>query len=101
MDCHHCLFKYKSRHHVHCSRLYNSHTSDHGLPNTVHSDKGSQLVAAGNEVVNFEWDIIARRTSVHGTKWVFAPAGAQWRNGAIEIFVKKIKKSFHILYSKT
>ena len=80
---------------------YNSHTSDHGLPNTVHSDKGSQLVAAGNEVANFEWDIIARRTSVQGTKWVFAPAGAQWRNGAVEIFVKKFKKSFHILYAKT
>ena len=26
---------------------YNSHISDHGLPNKVHSDKGSQLVAAG------------------------------------------------------
>jgi len=80
---------------------YNSHTSDHGLPNYVHSDKGSQLVAAGKEVANFNWNDIAKSSSLQGTSWDFAPAGAQWRNGAVEIFVKKFKKSFELLYGTT
>ena len=80
---------------------YSSHMSDHGIPTTVHSDKGSQLVAAGKEVANFDWYSIARKSSVQGTNWMFAPAGAQWRNGAVEIFVKKFKRSFELLYSKT
>ena len=67
---------------------YNSHISDHGLPTNVYSDKGSQLVAAEKEITNFEWDVIARRASTQGTSWKFAPAGGQWRNGAVEIFVK-------------
>ena len=85
----------------HFMLAYNSHTSDHGLPNKVHSDKGSQLVAAGKEVTNFKWDAIAKRASTQGTNWIFAPAGGQWRNGAVEIFVKKFKKSFEVLYGKT
>ena len=68
---------------------YNSHTSDHGIPFYVHSDKGSQLIAAGKEVANFNWDDIARTSSLQGTKWDFAPAGAQlctveeWSCGSI------------------
>ena len=80
---------------------YNSHISDHGIPTLVHSDRGSQLVAAGKEVADFDWDSIASKSSSQGTNWKFAPAGAQWRNGAVEIFVKKFKKSFEILYNKT
>ena len=80
---------------------YSSHISDHGLPTNVHSDKGSQLQAAGREVANFEWDVIAQTASIQGTTWEFAPTGAQWRNGAVEIFVKKFKKSFEILYGQT
>ena len=79
---------------------YNSHISDRGLPSMVHSDRGSQLVAAGKEI-EFDWDCIAQRSSIQGTNWEFTPAGAQWRNGAVEIFVKKFKKSFELLYSKT
>ena len=80
---------------------YNSFISDRGTPTTVHSDRGSQLVAAGKEVIEVDWDCIARKTSAQGTNWDFAPAGAQWRNGAVEIFVKKFKKSFELLYHKT
>ena len=80
---------------------YNSHISDRGLPSTVHSDRGSQLVAAGKDMVDFDWDSIAHKSASQGTNWNFTPAGAQWRNGAVEIFVKKFKKSFEILYSKT
>ena len=80
---------------------YNSHISDHGLPTNVHSDKGSQLVAAEKEIANYEWEVIAKRASTQGTSWKFAPAGGQWRNGAVEVFVKKFKKSFEVLYKKT
>ena len=80
---------------------YNSHISDHGLPTKVHSDKGSQLVAAEKELTNFDWDVIAKRASTQGTTWTFTPAGGQWRNGAVEIFVKKFKKSFEVMYRKT
>ena len=40
---------------------YSSHMSDHGIPTMVHSDRGSQLVAAGKEVANFDWDSIASK----------------------------------------
>ena len=79
---------------------YNSHISDRGIPSLVHSDRGSQLVAAGKEI-EFDFDCVAERSSSQGTNWDFTPAGAQWRNGAVEIFVKKFKKSFELLYAKT
>ena len=80
---------------------YDSHVYDRGVPANVHSDKGSQLVAAGKEVMDVDWEAVAKRYSANGTSWNFAPAGAQWRNGAVEIFVKKFKASFQILYEKT
>ena len=80
---------------------YNSHISDHGVPSLVHSDRGTQLVSAGKELTEFDWESIASKSSSQGTNWIFAPAGAQWRNGAVEIFVKKFKKSFELLYSKS
>ena len=58
-------------------------------------------MAAGKEVMNVDWDTITKCCSAKGTIWNFTPAGAQWRNGAVEIFVKKFKKSFEVLYSKT
>ena len=70
---------------------YNSHISDHGIPTLVHSDRGSQLVTAGKEVAEFDWDSIASKSSSQGTNWKFTPAGAQWQNGAVEIFVKNSK----------
>ena len=80
---------------------YDSHVYDRGVPANVHSDKGSQLVATGKEVMDVDWKAVAKRYSASGTSWNFAPAGAQWRNGAVEIFVKKFKASFQLLYSKT
>ena len=73
---------------------YNSFTSDRGHPNLVHSDRGTQLVAASKEVAEFDWNAIASESAIKGTSWKFTPAGAQWCNGAVEIFVKKFKKSF-------
>ena len=81
---------------------YQCHTSHCGDPSLVHSDRGSQLVAAHKEIsddpLRYNWDDIAATTSRNGTTWNFTPAGAQWRNGAAESFVKKFKHSFHHLY---
>ena len=83
---------------------YVSHVSKHGSPSFVHSDGGSQLVAAKkelcNDILKYDWDAIAAATSYQGTTWKFAPAGGQWRNGAAESFVKKFKQSFTISTEK-
>ena len=80
---------------------YDSHVYVHGVPCYVHSDKGSQLQAAGKEIMSVDWEAVTKRCSANGTTWNFCPAGAQWRNGAVETFVKKFKKSFEVLYSNT
>ena len=84
---------------------YSSHTSVRGHPLYVHSDRGSQLVAAHKDLsvdhLQYDWDHIAQSTSHNGTVWKFAPAGAQWRNGVAEAFVKKFKLSFYHMYRDT
>ena len=84
---------------------YSSHVSVRGIPLFVHSDRGSQLVAAHKDLSDdpllYDWDEIATSTSSQGTKWEFAPAGGQWRNGVAEAFVKKFKLSFYHLYKNT
>ena len=84
---------------------YSSHVSIRGNPTYVHSDRGSQLVAARKELcdepLQYDWNKIASSTERAGTTWNFAPAGAQWRNGSVEAFVKKFKLSFLNLYRET
>ena len=69
-----------------------------GIPRRVHSDRGSQLISAAGEIENieFDWDTISGHSKGQ-TKWSFCPAGAQWRNGSVEAFVKKFKKTL-VLY---
>ena len=74
---------------------WEQHTSDCGNPLTVHSDRGSQLVAASKEVEDrpdLDWDEIANMNEGK-ISWNFCPSGAQFRNGATEIYVKKVKRS--------
>ena len=84
---------------------YGIHVSQHGIPLFVHSDRGSQLIAAKKELcedpLRYDWDAIAASGLQQGTTWKFCPAGAQWRNGATESFVKKFKQSFYHLYRET
>ena len=84
---------------------YETHYNCRGIPSFVHSDRGSQLVAAQKELaeepLKYDWDSIASKAMKQGTKWEFAPSGAQWRNGATESFVKKFKHSFLHLYNNT
>ena len=74
---------------------WDQHVSDCGHPRLVHSDRGSQLVSAAEELKarpEYDWDFISKTTAGDST-WKFCPAGAQFRNGATEIFVKKVKRS--------
>ena len=84
---------------------YNTHVSQRGIPLIVHSDRGSQLVAAKKELcddpLRYDWDAIAAATAQEGTSWKFTPAGGQWRNGATVSFVKKYKHSFYHIYKDT
>ena len=72
--------------------------SECGIPRRVHSDRGSQLVSAAEEIdlPEFNWDIISKENKGQ-TTWNFCPSGAQWRNGAVEAFVKKFKKSLELM----
>ena len=84
---------------------YTNQVEQRGVPSMVHSDRGSQLVAAqkqlGAEQLHYDWDAIAQASARKGTTWKFTPPGSQWRNGAAEAFVKKFKASFHHLYKDT
>ena len=84
---------------------FSSHASQRGQPSFVHSDRGSQLVAAQKNLADdspkYDWDLISSNSAKYGTTWKFAPAGAQWRNGATEAFVKKFKRSFSHMYQHT
>ena len=72
--------------------------ADCGVPRKVHSDRGSQLIsAAGNiDVPEYDWELISS-SSKGQTSWTFCPSGSQWRNGAVESFVKRFKMSL-VLY---
>ena len=70
--------------------------ADHGQPLVAYSDRGTNLVSAaregGDTVPSYDWDKIAG-CSKGKTEWKFHPSGSQFRNGAVEIFVKKFKRS--------
>ena len=71
--------------------------SDCGIPRRVHSDRGSQLISAAGEidVPDFNWEVISQGSRGQ-TTWTFCPSGAQWRNGSVESFVKRFKKSLEL-----
>ena len=75
---------------------WDTFVADHGDPSTCHSDRGSQLLAAAKwnpdmELPGYDWDLVA--TGTPKTEWFFTPAQAQFRNGGVEIFVRKFKRT--------
>ena len=84
---------------------YVRYTSNCGRPALIVSDRGTQLVKAGNmmnneslDVGNWDWSRIVDATAKSGTNWKFVEAGCQWRNGLVERQVAAVKKSMsHIL----
>ena len=76
-------------------------TSRSGIPRTVVSDKGSQLVKGSIKVEekdkpsnSYDWKLVMSRDS--RTKWIFVTAGGQHRNGLAEATVKVMKKSLNL-----
>ena len=73
------------------------YASMRGWPKTIHSDKGTQLVGASNElkqsIVNLNWEKIQVYGHKRGTTWNFTPADAPWYNGATEALVKTVKRA--------
>ena len=70
-----------------------------GKPQSVVSDRGTQLVRAGmvlaekEKPANWKWEDVVRQNST--TNWEFVPVGSQHRNGLSESLVKVFKKSLH------
>ena len=76
-------------------------TSRSGIPRTVVSDKGSQLIKGSIKVEEkdmpnnkYDWKHVMSRDS--RTKGVFVTAGGQHRNGIAEATVKVMKKSLNL-----
>ena len=70
-----------------------------GWPRKIHSDNGTQLVAASKELINavkdLDWDMIKRYGIKYKTEWEFSPADAPWQNGATEALIKPIKRALN------
>ena len=76
---------------------WDSFVADHGQPLVAYGDRGTNLTSAAKEggetdVPSYDWDNIAG-SSQGKTDWQFHPAGSQFRNGAVEVFVKKFKRT--------
>ena len=73
--------------------------SRHGWPAKLHSDQGSQLKCASQELKNFvnKLDIssIRKLAASKGFEWNFVPPEAPWMNGVTESLVKSIKLSLN------
>ena len=68
-----------------------------GWPRKIHSDNGTQLVGAANQLKNaiqgLNWDEIQKYGHKFQTEWSFNPADAPWQNGSTEALVKTIKRA--------
>ena len=66
----------------------------------MHSDNGSQLVAAASElrriISGLDWDEIQRYGHKFKTVWSFNPADAPWQNGSTEALVKTVKRALKV-----
>ena len=74
-----------------------------GNPQTITSDRGSQLRLA-SKVLDFteaedpskwDWTLLQNVGAKQGTEWIFIPPGSQWRNRA-EAGVKVLKRTLKL-----
>ena len=79
--------------------VWDSFVADFGQPLVAYSDRGTNLISAakeggdkGGDLLKYDWDSIESYNRGK-TVWEFHPAGSQFRNGAVECFVKKFKRS--------
>lgn len=72
-----------------------------GHPHTIHSDSGTQLVAASKElkVIRQTWDVteIMGSSANKGITWIFnKSADAPWQNGCSEALIRLVKRALAI-----
>ncbi|XP_045119659.1 uncharacterized protein LOC123509433 [Portunus trituberculatus] len=72
-----------------------------GYPHTIHSDSGTQLVAASKELklIRQNWNVpeIMNSSVNKGTTWVFnKSAEAPWQNGCSEALIRSVKRALAI-----
>ena len=83
---------------------WNTFRAIRGDPDTVYSDRGSNLKKAATFVEEEDpekwgWDEISKSSAKKGTVWRFTPPGCQFRDGLAESRVKMMKKSLVHLHS--
>ena len=91
---------------------WDSFVADHGQPLIAYSDRGTNLTSAAREggvhdnsqigdddLPAYDWDSIEGSTRGK-TTWSFHPPGSQFRNGAVEVFVRKFKRTLEHKVSK-
>ena len=68
-----------------------------GWPRKIHSDNGTQLVGADNEMQRvykaLDWEKIQTYGNKYQIEWSFNPADAPWQNGSTEALVKTMKRA--------
>ena len=77
--------------------VWDGFVADHGQPMVAYSDRGTNLVSAAkgeedSDLPNYDWDDIEGSTRGK-TEWHFHPSQSQFRNGCVESFVKKFKRT--------
>ena len=77
-------------------QLLRRYASVRGWPKIIHSDNGSKLVGASQElkycVSNIDWEEIKTFSHPYGTQWNFSPSDAPWCNCCAEALIKSVKR---------
>lgn len=75
-----------------------------GWPHKIHSDPGSQLVAADKELKSAWQDMdhldIQTKCTSKGTDWQFSPADSPHYQGLTESLIKSVKRAVKAMYSQ-
>ena len=71
-----------------------------GWPKKIHSDNGSQLPGASNELKRVVRDLSWEEVQIFGHKfdtvWSFCQEDAPWQNGSTEALVKSVKRALKV-----
>ena len=72
-----------------------------GWPKMMHSDNGTNLVGADNElkriIAGLDWKSLESYGHKFGMTWSFCPADAPWQNGSTEALVKSVKRALKVV----
>ena len=72
-----------------------------GWPQNIHSDNGSQLVGAANElkktIASLNIEELKSCGPASEINWSFSPADAPWQNGSTEALVKSVKRALNVV----